>query len=117
MKRRNKKLEWFALMEDFNNHKLITTNVLGESFAEELLKRIKKEKIDNYASLKEIIKGMLKHRFWSRAEYEMIISSLIGKPENYPDRYMEEKIDIWYQLEPNLDRIVEYIMKELQIEF
>ena len=28
-----------------------------------------------------------------------------------------EKIDVWYQLEPNLDRICEYVIRELKLDF
>ena len=113
MKRKNKDLKWYAFREEFNSNRLEYTNVLGVSFAEELLKRIKSEKIDNYDKLKDLVSRMLRYRFWSKAEHEVIVRSLIHRP----DRDSETKIDIWYQLEPNIDRIIEYIMKELQIEF
>ena len=43
-KRKNKKLEWYAFREDFNRNELERFNVLGEWFAEDLLKRIKSDK-------------------------------------------------------------------------
>ena len=82
MKRKNIKLEWYAFEYDWNSKSLIRTNVLGDRFVENIQKKIKRDKIDNYESLKEAV-----------------------------------KIDIWYQLEPNLDRIVEYIIRELDIKF
>ena len=111
--RKNKDLKWFAFREDFNSNTLVYINVLGKSFADELLKRIKKYKIVDYNSLKENIAGMLRYNYWGKAEHEVVVHSLIHRP----DKDKEFKIDVWYQLEPNLDRIVEYIMKDLQIEF
>lgn len=113
-KRKNKDLVWYAFYQDFNSSKLVYTNVLGRSFAEEVLKRVKSKqeywKIDSYETLKKAVEGELKYHYRSKSEYEVIVS-------NWSGRDMEEKIDIWYQLEPNLDRICEYIMRELQLEF
>ncbi len=116
MKRKNKNLQWYAFMYDFNSHKLERINVLGERFAEDILKRIKRDKINNYNDLKEGIKRELTYYYWSRAEYEVLVTDLF--PRDYEEFCNTSiKIDIWYQLEPNLDRIVEYVMKELNIEF
>ena len=113
MTKKNKKLEWYAFREDFNKNELVRFNVLGEWFAEDLLKRIKKDKIDSYEMLKDRIGSMLRYYYKSRAEHEVIVTSLFHKP----DRDKEFKIDVWYQLEKNLDRITEYVMRELKIEF
>ena len=112
-KRKNNKLEWYAFREDFNKNELERVNVLGIDFAKELLKRIKQDKISSYNELKELIKRMLMYRYWSKAEHEVLVTSL----HHRPDRDNVFKIDVWYQLEKNLDRITEYVMKELQIDF
>lgn len=112
-KRKNKKLEWYAFREDFNKNELERFNVLGEWFAEDLLKRIKSDKIDNYEMLRDRIGSMLRYYYWSKSECEVLVTSL----HHRPDRDNVFKIDVWYQLEKNLDRITEYVMKELQIEF
>ena len=113
MTKKNKKLEWYAFREDFNKNELVRFNVLGEWFAEELLKRIKSDKINSYEELRDRIGSMLRYYYKSRAEHEVIVTSLFYKP----DRDKEFKIDVWYQLEKNLDRITEYVMRELKIEF
>ena len=115
-KRKNKKLEWYAFRYDWNSHNLVQFNVLGERFAEDILKRIKRDKISNYEDLKEGIRRELMYHYWSKAEYEVLVTDLF--PKDYEDFCKSSiKIDVWYQLEYNLDRIVEYIMKELQIEY
>jgi len=116
MKKKNKDLKWYAFYYDWNGHKLERTNVLGPRFTEDILKRIKRDKINTYEDLKEGIKRELMYYYWSKAEYEVLVTDLF--PKDYEDFCNNSiKIDIWYQLEPNLDRIVEYVIKELNIEF
>ena len=45
--------------------------------------------------------------YWSKTESEFYISDLHG------DDY--EKIDIWRQIEPNLDLIVEYVNSKMEL--
>jgi len=108
----NKDLKWYAFYQDMNDNKLVYTNVLSQDLVEDILKRTKHKirHIGCYDELKEAIKSYLMWRYWCRSEYEVIVS-------NWGGREMEEKIDIWYQLEPNLDRITEYVMKELKLSF
>lgn len=116
MKRRNKNLEWYAFIYDWNSKSLHNINVLGTSFADNILKRVKHNKINNYEELREEIRMELSYYFRSKAECEVLVTDLF--PKNYDD-FVERavKLDVYHQLEPNLDRIVEYIMKELNIEF
>lgn len=112
--KRNKDLKWYAFYQDFNSDKLTFTNVLGRDFAEELLKRFKSKReyyrIDSYETLKDAVISYLRWRYSSKSEYEVIVS-------NWGGRDFEQKIDIWFQLEPNIDRICEYIISELKLEF
>lgn len=111
--RKNKNLRWYAFREEFNTNRLEYINVLGEEFAKEVLRRVKKDKIQDMYDFKDLVESMLMYRYWAKAEHEVVVRSL----HHRPDRDNEFKIDVWYQLEPNLDRICEYIMKELQLEF
>ena len=108
-------LKWYAVMHDFNKNELTYTNVLGERFSEEILKRIKSKKdyfrIYDYESLKEQVRQYLMYYYWSKSEYEVLVTGLHSKM----DEKDIHKIDIWYQLEPNLDRICEYIINEMQL--
>ena len=113
MTKKNKKLEWYAFREDFNKKEIVRFNVLGEWFAEDLLKRIKSDKISSYEELRDRIGSMLRYYYKSRAEHEVIVTSLFHKP----DRDKEFKIDGWYQVEKNLERITEDVMRELKIDF
>jgi len=104
-----KKLEWYAIMHDFNEDKLVYINVLG--VIDEKVKR-KLKKMTTYEEIKKQIGIELMYRYLSRAEYEILVTDLFYNPE----KGKQFKIDIWYQLEPNLDRITEYVINELNLK-
>lgn len=115
MKIKNVKLEWYAFRYDWNTHKLVFINVL-EGMEEEIAKKVKKGEKDNwkpvtgYMSFKYWLKSELMYYYWSKAEHEVEIYDL-------GDNKHGEKHDIWWQLEPNLDRICEYIINEMELKF
>ena len=100
-----KHLEWYVLEKDSNTRKLTRINVLNDYRVDEIMKKIKKEKAKTYEEIKEIIKRELMYYYWCKTEHEVLISGLFDD-----DLESAEKIDIWYQLEPNLNRIVEYFI-------
>ena len=116
MKIKNVNLEWYAFRYDSNSNNLVFINVLS-GMENEIARKIKKGAKDNwkpvtdYESFKDWLKSDFMYRFWSKSEHEVLISSLFG-PEDE-----QEKHDIWWQLEPNLDRICEYIIKVMEIKF
>lgn len=110
MRVKNKKLIWNVLLHDSNSDRIITYNVFGDEFKENLYKEYRKKKINNKLELKEYIKSKMMYHYWSRAEYEIAVGGLYSKhPENF------EKIDAYYQLEMNLDHIVDYINDYLEM--
>lgn len=117
MKIKNVNLKWYAFRYEWNEHKLVFTNVLA-GMEENIAKKVKKGKKDkwkpvyDYNSFKEYIKGELMYYYWSKSEHEVLIADWCSNPEP-----TMEKHDIWWQLEPNLDRICEYIINEMKIEF
>lgn len=117
MKIKNVNLEWYAFTYSWSSHKLVHINVLyGRK--EEIAKKVRKGKKDgwkpvyNYETFKDYIKGELMYRYWCKAEHEVMIYDLYDA-----DGKRGEKHDIWWQLEPNLDRICEYIIHEMNIDF
>jgi len=117
MKIKNAKLEWYAFRYDSNTKKLVFINVLAGS-EEYIANQVRKGKkagwrpVYNYETFKEFIKADLMYRYWSKAEHETVIGGLF-----YHSEEDLAKHDIWWQLEPNLDRICEYIINEMQIKF
>ena len=68
--------------------------------------------IDNKEDLKEWLKRELMYYYWCKSECEYVIGGLF----NHEEKDLQ-KLDIWFQLEINLDRIVDYVMKEMNISF
>ena len=106
MKIKNLDLKWNALLFDFNKKKVVDYNVLWSSLPEEIASEI----ITDRDSLKDRLSRKFMAQYWSRAEYEIIVSDLHVRGK-------EEKIDIYRQIAPNIDRITDYIIKEMQLEF
>ncbi len=112
MKVKNVKLEWNVLMWDSNNKKVINYNVLGKELIKELHKKIvKKKTITNYNELKESIRSWCMNYYQSKCEREILVSGWFAEEDEF------EKIDAWRQIEMNLDRMCEYIIRELKIDF
>ena len=49
------------------------------------------------------------YNYWSKSEYEFLISDIWGM--DY------EKVDVWRQIEPNLNQIVEYVNSRMDLQF
>lgn len=117
MRIKNAKLEWYAFRYDNNLSGLVFINVLS-GMETEIARKIKKGVKDNwkpvtdYKSFKDWLKGDFMYRFWSKAEHEVVIYDLFDTNDE-----RGEKHDIWWQLEPNLDRICEYIINTMEIKF
>lgn len=115
MKIKNVKLEWYILQHDFNDDKMIMYNIFHDNSPEIIAKKIRKGAKDNwipvtnYNSFKDYIKQELMYNYWSKCEREFLACGLF-KSKTY-------KIDGWFQLEPNLDNIVNYIIEKMKIKF
>lgn len=104
-------LKWYVLRHDFNKRKIVRYNVL-ENWEDDIKSARKKKKFNNRETLKEWLKREFMYYFWSKSEHEIAVGGLSSK---YPEEF--EKIDIWYQLELNLDIITDYIIKEMNFRF
>ena len=118
MKRENKKrwekikklnLKWYAFesksaMGSREKAGLEITNVLRGEILYDVDKLISENA--TYDEIKKELRSWLMYYFWSKSEHEVIVSNWVGYD-------FEEKIDIWYQLYPNIDRITEYVLINL----
>ena len=103
------KLEWYVLRNNFNTGKIESFNVLNNW--EDRLKKIRK-KTKNKEEFKEQVKREFMYYYWCKTEYEILVSSLFAKSI---DDF--QKIDIWTQLEPNLNNIINYIINKMNFKF
>lgn len=108
MKIKRSNLTWYVLQWDHNKKKLTNLNILN-GLAEELAREVRSGRIYNKSILREYLKTHFMYNYYSRAEYEVFVSDLLKK--DY------EKIDIWRQIEPNLDKIVEYVNLKCDLKF
>lgn len=99
-------LSWYALFWDSNSQKVLYFNIFTHYIIDNLLKEIKKKTVYDRLTLKKHLTADFKYYFWSKAEFEFMISEL-GTCDH------AEKIDIWRQIEPNLDKIVDYVYLKL----
>ena len=117
MKIKNVKLEWYAFYYDWNEHEIKFTNVLS-GMEEEIAKKIRKgakdkwEPVTDYNSFKKYIRSELMYHYWCKSEYEVVIYDLFDTNDE-----RGEKHDVFWQLEPNLDRVCEYIINKMNIVF
>lgn len=119
MARKRKQLEWYC-MEWGVNGKLQFFNVMYAIDIDDLKKKLrykgtrpnKYNSIKNYNELREYLGREFMYHFWCKCEHEIIVNSW---PDH--DESTEEKIDVFDQIRPNLDRITEYVIRELKINF
>lgn len=98
-----KKPAFYAIHYSWNDRRVKPMNVISTAIIDELKKKIKKGAKRN--ELKERLISLFKYYYWSKAEYEIMVGDLFCKPGEL------EKIDVWFQLEPNVDLILDIILE------
>ena len=125
------RLKWNVFNESGGEIKVINIFDYSYTFLEALLVAKRKYK-DNFEQFADHIRSSLQHQFWSRCEYETIITTWppyieseelnrLNKEKeerlakNYPfyreavNLNVEYKIDIYTQIMMNWDRFIDYI--------
>lgn len=94
-------MTWNVFYHNCNTDKIESFNIFKHGrFREDVQKNLKiHTDKDEFA---KALKSDLQYYFWSKAEYEIIISALVGGKA-------ETKIDIYQQVMLNLDRFVDYV--------
>lgn len=107
-----KDLHYYVIEWSFNDNKPVYINVIdyldGEAFDEAINKY---KSITNYAELYRWVSRELKYAFMSKAEHEMVINGILSNNDK------SFKIDVWEQLIPNLELIVDYINDSLGLNY
>lgn len=96
-------MEWHVFYHDINAQKLTTINIFDHcGFFEDVQKALKKSKSkDEFA---KALKSDLMYYFWSKSEYEIIISPWCG------GRNTEDiKVDIYTQVMNNWNVFLDYV--------
>lgn len=102
-----------VILWDFNKKGLMSYDVLPY-FRKEYEELKKKDRPTTKEQWKEFIRRKGMYRFWSRCEYEILISQ--WPPMSDPSKNEHIKIDAWQQIENNLDLLVDILMFEYSNE-
>ena len=96
-------MEWNVFYHNINTQEITIFNVFKHSsFAKDVEKYLK-ECPDKETFVKEL-KSSLMYYFWSKSEYEIIISPWCGGRNT-----KEKKVDIYSQVMLNWDKFVDYV--------
>lgn len=100
----NKKLSWNVYHYDFNGKVVEPYDIFKHyGFLRDFEKLRKKSKALSFEEFSEQLRKILMYHFWSRCEYEIIISS-------WPPREgIDTKIDIYQQVMLNKDVFFNYV--------
>lgn len=96
-------LKWYELIHDFNGDKIKMFNIFNSLNFRWGVERAVKN-YTTYEKFKDDIKGSLMYSFGYKVEYEIACSGLFEKSERH-------KIDVYYQVLPNLDILTNYIFE------
>ena len=100
-------MHWKVYREDLNAREIIEFDVFDHaSFAEDVKKAYKKHRTDFDAFAKEV-RGSLMYCFWSKCEYEVLVSSWIA-----PERVKLRKVDVYEQVMLNWDVFIKYVWEQ-----
>lgn len=94
-------MEWYVYYHDSNAKKIIKWNVFEHGTFKNEINKLLKEKV-NKEEFAERLKRELMYYFWSRCEYEIILSPWTGEGDDI-------KIDIYDQIAMNWDKFVDYV--------
>ena len=99
--------QWYVYVAGIGNE-IRKFNVFNSfNFDTGCRKSFKKYKLpDQRKELEESIRGWAKYSFWSKSEYEIVLTNLF-----HSERFKEKQIDVYDQLEMNWDTFIEYTIK------
>ena len=96
-------LTWNIIYGNFNSREIEIYNIFRHwAFKQDCAKAAKKFK-DNKESFADEVRKSLMYYFWSKCEYEIIISGFPGREGK------EEKIDVYTQVMMNWDIFFQYL--------
>lgn len=108
----SREIKYYVMHYDFNAKEIRKTNVIHGDILKSLQDMVKKGKIKDRLQLREYLRVEFMYRYWCKREWEISVGDLYEKDLN---KY--EEIDVYDQLEANLDVITDYIIREMGITF
>lgn len=105
-------LEWYVLQHNFNSNQIVRYNILW-GWYDKIKEARRKRKFNNRKTFKEWLKKEFMYYYWAKCEREILVSGLFVKN---PEKDVI-KIDAWFQIEPNLDTICDYLIMKMKFRF
>lgn len=105
---------YYVINWDFNKDKMAPYDIMPYLYREYLEDKdkfvfMKGHKIpETFEEYKEFILSASRYQFWARCEYEVIVTG-------WPQQKNELKLDIYRQIEMNIDVITNHFMGELNL--
>ena len=93
-------IEWYVYYHDSNAQKIIKWNVFNHGTFKNEVNKILQEKL-NKDNFSEKLKREVIYYFWSKCEYEIILSPWTGRADDI-------KIDVYDQIMMNFNSFVDY---------
>ena len=102
-------LVWNVYNQNFNARKIEVVNLFDifdiDDFIKLFKKRYKNKEQQTVENFKSELKNQLMYRFWSKCEWEVIVSAWP------PDDKVSIKIDVYEQIANNFDVFCDYVWK------
>ena len=99
--------EWYVYVDDFNKKEIEKFNVFQSlNFLEGCKRTFKKYK--DIDIIEKEIKSWAMYSFWSKCEYEIVLTSLFNSERH---KFKDEKIDVYDQLLMNWDSFFRYVVE------
>lgn len=99
------KLQWNVYRFNINKQKIEEFNIFDHYTFKEYVKEALIKHENSKEEFTKQLKSELRYYFWSKAEYEIIITCWVGGDREK----VNEKIDIYDQVMLNWDRFVDYV--------
>lgn len=98
-------IQYYVINWDVNTDKLEYYDIMPYLYSEFKKSKMKKKDL-TLRSLEEFIKKVSMYMYWSRCEYEVIVT-------NFPSGKNSHKLDIYQQIEMNLSNIAKLMYDDL----
>lgn len=95
-------IEWYVYYHDSNAQKIIKWNIFNHGTFTEKVNKLMHDSLLSRDDFVDNLKRYLMYYFWSKCEYEIILSPWTGRADDI-------KIDIYDQIIMNFDRFVDYV--------
>ena len=99
-------MKWNVYNYDFNSNEIIVFNIFEHGTFLKYIKDAIKESTSKEEFAKKL-KAELQYYFWSKCEYEVLVSPWIGRKEP-----VQKKIDVYDQIMNNWHVFVDYVYNE-----